>query len=322
MFDRFNDKAMKAVFLAVEEARRMHHAKVEDGHLLLALLQLDSALTMQALQILGLEHAGSSDYVHDLYPILQAQEPQTVASMPFSSRFDRILELACESAAQLQQFSVTTEHLLIALFDVEDGSVLQGVSELGLLNEVRGILTLKSLQSAESQLVKPDKTHSVFQYVIGKLKILAKNQDELLSHLAGFVGTAFKASRCLLLLTNPKESTFRCFEYSNQQMTCEELNWPSSNSPLLAGLATARVPMMFSVEELSKNSSLAKELVSLDVKTMLAVPLRFEKSLLGFLLLQQCDFDRDWMELDDIELIDKIGKQIGNCLAREMGLVE
>jgi ATP-dependent Clp protease ATP-binding subunit ClpA len=121
MFERFTDRARRAVVAAQDEARMLGHNHIGSEHLLLGLLHLmgseqadvlaEAGVTLEAARAQVAELAGPSNKVPAGLPI------------PFTPRAKKVLELSLREALEQRKGYIGTEHILLA--------VLRDSSDLG-----------------------------------------------------------------------------------------------------------------------------------------------------------------------------------------------
>jgi ATP-dependent Clp protease ATP-binding subunit ClpA len=135
MWQRFTERAKKAVYLAQKEAAQLGENPVCTQHLLLALLRDDSGLAMCVLFRLGISFGSIRREINGQFgPIDRLPGPE----MQLSERFKGVLELAFDEARLLDTNYIGTEHLLLALLRERDGRAGQVLGRLGLdLDEAR-----------------------------------------------------------------------------------------------------------------------------------------------------------------------------------------
>ncbi len=134
MFERFTDRARRAVALAQEEARR-HHSGVGTEHILLGLIQEGEGVAAKALESLGISLEAVRQQVQEI--IGPAQQPPSRHSR-FSPRAKTVLKLSLREALQLGHHYIGTEHLLLGLMRESEGVAAQVLVRLGAdLNGVR-----------------------------------------------------------------------------------------------------------------------------------------------------------------------------------------
>jgi ATP-dependent Clp protease ATP-binding subunit ClpA len=127
MFERFTDRARRAMALAQEEAQR-HHSGVGTEHLLLGLIQEGEGVAAKALEALGISLESVSQQVRD---IIGPAKPPPSRQSRFSPRARQVLKLSLREALQLGHHYIGTEHLLLGLMREGEGAAAQVLVKLG-----------------------------------------------------------------------------------------------------------------------------------------------------------------------------------------------
>jgi ATP-dependent Clp protease ATP-binding subunit ClpC len=135
MFERYNERARRAIFFARYEASQFGSSSIESEHLLLGLIQEDKALMSRLL---------TPEDAESIRLSIQSREKNltkipTDRDLPLSEECKRILGNAAEQADQLSDQHIGTEHLLLGLLS-------QKSSTAELLTQ-RGVTAEKVLQS-------------------------------------------------------------------------------------------------------------------------------------------------------------------------------
>jgi ClpA/ClpB-like protein/UvrB/UvrC motif-containing protein len=135
MFERFTDRARRAIVLAQEEARRLDHNWIGTEHMLLGLIREGEAVAARALESLGISLDAVRQEVEEI--IGRGQEAPS-GHIPFTPRAKKVLELSLREALQLGHNYIGTEHILLGLIREGDGVAAQVLVKLGAdLNRVR-----------------------------------------------------------------------------------------------------------------------------------------------------------------------------------------
>ncbi|MEU0558690.1 Clp protease N-terminal domain-containing protein [Dactylosporangium sp. NPDC006015] len=124
-FSRFTDRARKVVVASQEEARARGNDHIGVGHLLLGLVADPTALGAQTIVAQGVSlDAVRETAVATLPPAADA----VPALIPFDAHAKKGLELTFREALRMNHNHVGTEHILLALLELEDGTgVLAGL---------------------------------------------------------------------------------------------------------------------------------------------------------------------------------------------------
>ncbi|TRV07936.1 MAG: ATP-dependent Clp protease ATP-binding subunit [Microcystis wesenbergii Mw_MB_S_20031200_S109] len=138
MFEYFNQKAIKAVMFAQEEARRTGHSVVGTEHLLLGLIGEATATAALILKDLKVTLHESRRVIEGMTGRGSGYSP---VNIPFTPKAKKMFEQAFQEARQLGEQAIAPEHLLLAITaDPESLAakvlIMQGVD----LIKLRGLL--------------------------------------------------------------------------------------------------------------------------------------------------------------------------------------
>ncbi|GFG76296.1 ATP-dependent Clp protease ATP-binding subunit [Mycobacterium botniense] len=114
-FERFTPRARNAVAAAHTIASEARNTQITLDHLLLGVLSDPHALATALLDAQGIDAAAVRAAVE--LPVGGAEPPELI---PFSGPARKVLELTFREALRLGHNYVGTEHLLLALFELED----------------------------------------------------------------------------------------------------------------------------------------------------------------------------------------------------------
>ena len=128
MFQRFTDRARRAVQLAQEEARLLRHNYVGTEHLLLALLYEREGVAADALGSLGISREDVRAQVEE---IIGYGQDRVTGHIPFTPRAKKVLELSLREALRLGHHYIGTEHILLGLLREGEGLAAQVLVTLG-----------------------------------------------------------------------------------------------------------------------------------------------------------------------------------------------
>lgn len=149
MWQKFTERARKAIFLGQEEAQRLNDDPITTGHLLLGLMQMEGSTAMEILNRLGI---GPEAVINEVRRILQpgdAEPNEDIVSSGLSKYAKVAIDRAYEEARALDNDYIGTEHLLLGLTAeaVGAGRVL---ARLGAdLESARGVL--REMQGKQTQ---------------------------------------------------------------------------------------------------------------------------------------------------------------------------
>jgi uncharacterized protein (TIGR02246 family) len=129
MFERYTEKARRAIFFARYEASQYGSKTIETEHLLLGLLREDRALTRK---VLG--EKGSAQSIRDEIEsrITRGERISTSVEVPLSAECTRVLIMAAEESERLAQKHIGTEHLLLGILREDDCFAARLLTERGL----------------------------------------------------------------------------------------------------------------------------------------------------------------------------------------------
>jgi hypothetical protein len=128
MFQRFTDRARRAIYLAQEEARLLRHDQVGLEHLLLGLLYEGEGVAATALASLGISLEDVREQVEE---IIGHGDSPARGHIPFAPPAKKALEISLRMALQLGHSYIGTEHVLLALLAAVDGVPAQVLGAAG-----------------------------------------------------------------------------------------------------------------------------------------------------------------------------------------------
>jgi ATP-dependent Clp protease ATP-binding subunit ClpA len=152
-FGRFTPRARGAVVAAQNAAHDAANDEITPEHLLLGLLSDPAALATVLLHLQKVDTEAIRTAI-----TLPPAAAETPALIPFSGPARKALELTFREALRLGHNYIGTEHLLLALLDLEDGSSIQGPLQRSGVDKDRVEADLiKALESLSGgQPVRPD----------------------------------------------------------------------------------------------------------------------------------------------------------------------
>jgi Clp amino terminal domain, pathogenicity island component/UvrB/uvrC motif len=128
MFERFADRARRAVMLAEVEAGMLNHNYIGTEHILLGLIHEGEGVAAKALESLGISLEAVRQQVEEI--IGQGQQAPS-GHIPFTPRAKKVLELSLREALQLGHNYIGTEHILLGLIREGEGVAAQVLAMLG-----------------------------------------------------------------------------------------------------------------------------------------------------------------------------------------------
>jgi hypothetical protein len=124
-FSRFTPRARQVVVASQEEARAGGHDEIRVAHLVLGLLSEPDGLAAKAIAAQGVSLERVREVALATLPPAAEHVP---ALIPFDGQCKKALELTFREALRLGHNYIGTEHILLALLELEDGTgVLAGL---------------------------------------------------------------------------------------------------------------------------------------------------------------------------------------------------
>jgi len=124
-FSRFTERARNVVMAAQNEANAAHNDQIRPEHLVLGLLSEPGALAAAAILAQGVPLETVRETVTATLPPAADQVP---ALIPYDRQARKALELTFRQALRMGHNYIGTEHILLALLELEDGAgVLSGL---------------------------------------------------------------------------------------------------------------------------------------------------------------------------------------------------
>jgi hypothetical protein len=128
MFERYTERARRAIFFARYEASQFGSVTIETEHLLLGLIREDKILTNRFVR----DHSSIESIREEIEARIPNREKvPTSADLPLSSECKRILAYAAEEAERLNHQHIGTEHLLLGILREENSVAAQVLQERG-----------------------------------------------------------------------------------------------------------------------------------------------------------------------------------------------
>lgn len=128
MWQRFTERARKAIFYAQEEAQRFGTEYVSTEHMLLGLFRDGDSSAMSVLNDMGISW---KDLKEEVEKHLPSSEWLHRSNMTLTPRAKRVIDLAYDEARDLGHNYIGSEHLLLGLIREGDGLAGKALSTLG-----------------------------------------------------------------------------------------------------------------------------------------------------------------------------------------------
>lgn len=119
MWQRFSERARRAVFFAQEETQKLSDNEVTTGHLLLGLLREKDSISSQVLSRLGI---APDAVANEVLKVLQSRDIRIGVGQSLTTRAKVSIDRAYEEARALDNNYIGTEHLLLGIISEEIGA--------------------------------------------------------------------------------------------------------------------------------------------------------------------------------------------------------
>ncbi len=148
-FEKFSERARRALTRAQEEAQHFGHNYIDTEHILLGLIAEEDSVASQVLSNLGVPVSKVRSAVE--FIVGRGGRPNT-SEVGLTPRAKKVIELAVDEARRLNHSYIGTEHLLLGLLREREGSAAGVLESLGVtlervLNEVNKLLNQPSSQA-------------------------------------------------------------------------------------------------------------------------------------------------------------------------------
>ncbi|MEY9966702.1 hypothetical protein ABIA33_004767 [Streptacidiphilus sp. MAP12-16] len=148
-FSRFTPRARNVVMAAQNEAQAAGNDEIGPGHLVLGLLSEPDALAARSLLSQGVTLEAVRQAATAALPAPAEQVP---ALVPYDARAKKAMELTFREALRLGHNFIGTEHILLALLELEDGAgPLTGLGIDKAATEADIVQTLAAITAAREQ---------------------------------------------------------------------------------------------------------------------------------------------------------------------------
>jgi ATP-dependent Clp protease ATP-binding subunit ClpA len=127
MFERFTNRARRAVVLAQEQARELSHNYIGTEHLLLGLAKEDDGIAGRILAAHGMTYDIVRQDIVEKVGAGKGDSP--TGHIPFTPRAKKTLELSLREALALHHNYIGTEHILLGLIREGEGVAAQVLSK-------------------------------------------------------------------------------------------------------------------------------------------------------------------------------------------------
>ena len=153
-YERFSDRARKALQLANQEAQRFNQEYVSTEHVLLGLLKEGSGIAANVLKNLNIDLGKLRHAVEKCVPI--GSDTVTMGKLPHTPRTKMMLEYARKEAKALRHCYIGTEHILLGLLSDRGSCACNVLASLGVCLDTarKEVLSLLGCLLEEKELEK------------------------------------------------------------------------------------------------------------------------------------------------------------------------
>jgi len=129
MFSRFTEKAIQAIMLAQEEAKKLQHSYVGTEHILLGILGEGDNVVVKVLSEMGF----SSDHIRMAIEdrLDNGASHSDYGNIPFTQQAKQVLTYAWDEARKLGHNYVNVEHLFLSIFRDPSNIAAKVLTDLG-----------------------------------------------------------------------------------------------------------------------------------------------------------------------------------------------
>lgn len=122
MWQKFTERARKAIFLGQEEAQRLNDDPITTGHLLLGLMQMEGSTALEILSRLQITPEAVTNEVRRILQSGDTGPNEDIVSCNLSKYGKVAIDRGYEEARALDNDYIGTEHLLLGLVAEEVGA--------------------------------------------------------------------------------------------------------------------------------------------------------------------------------------------------------
>jgi len=131
-FEKFSERARRALTKAQEEAQRFGHNYIDTEHILLGLLADDEGVASRVIVNLGVVPSKIRAGVEF---VVGRGERSTIGEVGLTPRAKKVIELAVDEARNLSHSYIGTEHLLLGLLREREGGAASVLESFGITLE-------------------------------------------------------------------------------------------------------------------------------------------------------------------------------------------
>src|SRR4030043_1156324 len=128
-FEKFSERARRALTHAQEEAQRFGHNYIDTEHILLGLMAEEESVASKVLGNLGVVPNKVRAAVEF---VVGRGERAAIGEVGLTPRGKRVIELAVDAARRLNHSYIGTEHLLLGLLRDREGAAVGVLESFGI----------------------------------------------------------------------------------------------------------------------------------------------------------------------------------------------
>lgn len=150
--EKFTQSARQVLSLAHQEAEKLHHPQIRSEHILLGLLQENNGVAGRVLRELGID----LERAREMVLRVTGMGTTTQSRLDLSPEAQKIISLSLEEARKMNSRYISTEHLLLAIVNSNEGICEDVLAKLGVTYEqVRRQIT-REINQKQAPLTRMD----------------------------------------------------------------------------------------------------------------------------------------------------------------------
>jgi HD-GYP domain-containing protein (c-di-GMP phosphodiesterase class II) len=257
--------------------------------------------------------------VKELSDILAADSCQVMLSTPLNPNVTSIFEYKNNSQVEQEPTQIT---LPLVVHGRSFGSFSinrQTALDEGEINLLR--ITLSELgdiirHAQINDIVQRGTFRETFLIEIGSLMSYSLGIGDALFMVVNILGKVLQVSRCLFICTDDAQAGWKCYEFWQQEkvVSCQEYRWPTADSTIVAQTLLHSAPLILTEGQINSYvAPVQEELQFIGVRSQLGLSLRSSEGVHGLVILQQCDYRREWTR-DEIDMVQKVADKVAEAL--------
>ena len=152
--EKFTQSARQVLSLAHQEAEKLHHPQIRSEHILLGLIQENNGVAGRVLRELGVD----LERAREMVLRVTGMGTVTQSRLDLSAEAQKIISLSLEEARKMNSRYISTEHLLLAIVNSNEGICEDVLAKLGVTYEqVRRQIT-REINQKQAPLTRMDDT--------------------------------------------------------------------------------------------------------------------------------------------------------------------